>query len=111
MLGTGEAAEQAAGRYGMLLIMVDDAASADSFSDRDKASLRNYARWVLISLRMLAEDETVPQISKGHRESPGSPWEDGSVWDPEPLPPGWWDMELADSPEHWRGAAEPGPAG
>lgn len=73
--------------------------------------MRNYARWVLISLRMLAEDETVPQISRGHQEGPGSPGEDDSVWNPEPLPPGWWDMELADSPEHWSGAPEPDPTG
>jgi hypothetical protein len=110
MLGTGEAAREAAGRYRMLLITADDAARTDPFSDRDMESLRNYARWTLISLQMLAEDETVPQISRGHPEGPGIPGEDAFAWSPEPLPPGWWDIELADRPGNWPDGTHPSQA-
>lgn len=55
MLGTGAAAEEAAHRYRTLVQLVDEAASMSPFSDQDEGSLLNYARWVQISLRMLAE--------------------------------------------------------
>jgi hypothetical protein len=73
MLGTSEAAELAAGRYRRLAWLVDEAASeSSSTQDRDIKSLKNYARWVLLSLRMLAENETVPPFSEGAPPYPGA---------------------------------------
>lgn len=99
MLGTSETAELAAGRYRTLARLVDDAASEfSSTHDRDLASLRNYARWVLITLRTLAEDETVPPFSEGARPYPMLGVEDGMpVWQPDPIPTRW-DVAEADVP-------------
>jgi hypothetical protein len=91
MLGTSEAAEKAAGRYRTLARLVDEAASEFSSAyDRDLKSLRNYARWVLLSLRMLAEDETVPPFSEGAPPYPMLGLGDGMpVWRPDPIPVRW----------------------
>lgn len=72
MLGTSAAAEAAAERYRTLVRLVDEAARTHPFPDRDLVTLRNYARWVLISLRTLAENETVPP-------NPGAP--ERHCWD------------------------------
>ncbi len=101
MLGTGEAAEAAADRCRTLVRLVDEAARLHPFPDRDLDTLRNYARWVLISLRTLAEDETVPPIYGGSPERPllGLA-EHMPAWLPNPIPAGWNDIAEADPPVH-----------
>lgn len=91
MLGAGEAAETAVERYRSLIRLVDEAALGDgSIPDRDVDTLRNYARWVRISLRMLAENETVPPIYGGSAEFPLLSLADHMpAWQPNPIPPGW----------------------
>jgi hypothetical protein len=60
--------------------------------DRDIRTLRNYARWVRISLVMLAEDGAVPPIAGGSPEVPLSGLaEHMPAWLPHPVPPGWTD--------------------
>jgi hypothetical protein len=99
MLGTGNAAEAAADRYRTLLRLLVEA-SNDRFDshypDRDRDTLRHYARWALISLSNLAENETVPQPAPGCvTPQVGS---DLPAWLPDPLPPGWDEMGQADLP-------------
>ena len=78
---------------------MDEAASeSSSTQDRDIKSLKNYARWVLLSLRMLAENETVPPFSEGAPPYPMLGVEDGMpVWRPDPIPARW-DAAEADVP-------------
>jgi hypothetical protein len=96
MLGTGKAAEVAAGRYRRLADLVDDAASeGSSTQDRDIRSLKNYARWVLITLRMLAENETVPPFTEGARAYPSLGDEEVKrAWRPDPIPAQWESPEV-----------------
>jgi hypothetical protein len=100
MLGTGEAAEAAADRYRTLVRLVDEAAhtEARAFPDRDMAALRNYARWVLISLRTLAEDETMPPNYGGPVRPLFGLAAHMPAWLPDPIPPGWDDIAEADPP-------------
>lgn len=99
MLGTGEAAEQAADRYRTLVRLLDEATRTAPFPDRDRDTLRNYARWVLISLRTLADSETVPSISGGSAQRPMLGLADHMpAWLPYPIPPGWDDIAEADPP-------------
>lgn len=91
LLGQGEAAQTAADRYRRLVQLVFTAANDNHLDEERSAStLRSYARWVRISLRMLAESETVPPIHGGSPEYPqlGLP-EHVPVWQPNPAPPGW----------------------
>lgn len=90
-LGAGEAAEEAADRYRSLVQLVVSAAK-DGSSDEEQttATLGAYARWVRISLRMLAENGTVPPINGGTPARPilGLP-KNMPIWQPSPVPPGW----------------------
>jgi hypothetical protein len=62
MLGQDDAARQAAERCRLLVRLVDEAALISGLKDRDVDSLLNFGTWVRISLRMLADDGTVPPI-------------------------------------------------
>ena len=70
-LGDGSEVQEAAARYRILVQLVVTAAN-DSGTDeeRNAAALRSYARWVKISLRMLAADGRVPPIDGGSPEHP-----------------------------------------
>jgi len=98
MLGTGVAAEAAADRYRTLVRLVDEAARMHPFPDRDLETLRNYARWVLVSLRTLADDETVPPNVQGPERPMLGLAEHMPAWLPSPIPPGWDDIAGADPP-------------
>lgn len=95
MLGRGDAAAEAAARYRSLVRLVEDLAHrhlTGPGGDRDVRALRNYARWVRISLVMLAEDGTVPPIAGGSPEVPlPGLAEDMPAWLPHPVPSGWTD--------------------
>ena len=100
MLGASDAAREAAVRYRHLVRLVDQATLGSSWSDRDADSLSNFATWVRISLRSLAEDETVPPIRSGAPEGPEPQSGDESppVWKPDPLPPDWEDESRVNPP-------------
>jgi len=91
LLGADNAAQEAAARYRFFVGLVR-AAAKDNSSDRERlaGTLRSYARWLKISLRMLAENQTVPMIQDGSTEYPvlGVP-DDMPQWQPSPIPPGW----------------------
>lgn len=95
MLGRGDAAAEAATRYRSLVKLVEDLARSrldGAVTDRDVRALRNYARWVRISLAVLAEDGTVPPIAGGSPEVPlPGLAEHMPPWLPHPVPPGWTD--------------------
>lgn len=62
-------------------------------------TLLNYSRWVRISLRMLAENETVPPIYGGTPELPILGLADHMpAWLPHPLPPRWEEEAVIDAP-------------
>jgi len=95
MLGPSEAAAKATERYLELVRLVDDAALRESAPDRDVDTLLNYATWVRITLRMLADDDAVPPIYGGSPDYPQLGLaEHMPAWTPHPLPPGW-DHETA----------------
>jgi len=95
MLGRGDAAAEAATRYRSLVKLVEDLARRHlegPGGDRDVRALRNYARWVRISLAALAEDGAVPPIAGGSAAVPLPGLADHMpAWLPHPLPPGWTD--------------------
>lgn len=100
MLGGGEAAQSAADRYRRLVKLVDEAALRSTpLPDRDIDSLRHYAMWVRVTLRMLATTETVPPIYGGSADTPllGLA-EHMSAWLPNPIPDGWNDESEVDAP-------------
>ena len=102
MLGTDKTAEAAADRYRALVALLGEASNAqlaNRYPERDMDTLRNYVRWVLISLSNLAEDETVPTLAPGFPEIPllGLA-EDMPAWLPDPIPAEWDDMARADVP-------------
>lgn len=93
MLGRDDVGAVAAARYRYLVKLVEDLARhRPEKPKRDVRTLRNYARWVRISLRELAEDGAVPPIYGGSPEFPllGLA-EEMPPWLPHPLPPGWTD--------------------
>ena len=91
LLGGDDAAQTVAERYRQLVQLIYAVAN-DNGSDRGwlAATLKAYARWVRITLRMLAENQTVPPIHAGSPEIPllGIP-ADMPFWQPNPIPPGW----------------------
>jgi len=99
MLGQDDAARQAAERCRQLARLVDEAALTSGLHDRDVDSLLNFGTWVRISLRMLADNGTVPPISDESAEvpllsaAPGTPG-----WIPKPLPPDWEDETRVNAP-------------
>ena len=91
LLGQGEAAQIAAGRYRHLVQLILTVANDNGpDEERQTGTLRSYARWVRISLRALAENGSVPLIYGGSPEYPqlGLP-EHMPVWQPNPAPTGW----------------------
>jgi hypothetical protein len=99
MLGTGDAAVTAADRYRQLVRLVDEAALTTPHRDRDVDALLNFATWVRITLRMLADDEIIPSIYGGAAETPvlGS-GDSMPAWTPSPLPPEWVDEVSVNAP-------------
>jgi hypothetical protein len=91
MLGEGEAAIAAADRYRFLAQLIVTIGNDNGSSKGQVAGiLRRYARWVRISLRMLAENQTVPTIHGGSPEYPVLGMSEGMpLWEPNPIPPGW----------------------
>ena len=72
----------------------------DEYGDAERlvGLLRNYARWVRISLRMLAADGSVPRVHDGSPEYPRLGGDgDVPLWQPNPLPPGWYEQEVAET--------------
>jgi hypothetical protein len=112
MLGSGEAAQSAADRYRRLVRLVDETALGSArLPDRDIDSLRHYAMWVRITLRMLAASEIVPQVYGGSAESPllGLA-EHMPAWLPNPIPDGWNDETEVDAPLRRSACAQVGEA-
>jgi hypothetical protein len=117
VLGRDDEAEEAAARYRYLVKLVEDLARkqpARPEGKRDVRAVRNYARWARISLRMLADDGTVPPIHGGSAQFPVLGLaEDMPAWLPHPLPPGWVDeadddpSDPAEDPDNARSAREP----
>jgi hypothetical protein len=99
MLGASDAARRASDRYGRLVQLVYQATGTPFLSSRDTDTLLNYSRWVRISLRTLADNETVPLIQGGSPEYPllGLA-EHMPAWVPHPLPAGWDDEADIDAP-------------
>jgi hypothetical protein len=99
LLGTSDAAKAAADRYYQLVRLVYKAIGTVTTPSRDVNTLLNYSRWVRISLRMLAENETVPPIYGGSPELPilGLP-DHMPAWLPHPLPPTWEEEAVVDAP-------------
>lgn len=93
LLGDGDAARKAGERYRLLVRLVDQATLTAERRDRDIDTMLNYATWVRISLRMLADNETVPEIVGGPDQPVLGMAEHMPLWAPEPRPPGW-DDEL-----------------
>jgi hypothetical protein len=101
MLGMSLDGDQAAGRYTTLVRLADEAALTADLSERDKTSLRNYARWVLLSMRALTQEHDVPmQYERNDTYPKFGKAEHEDAWLPMPIPPGWDDMAEADPPEH-----------
>lgn len=99
LLGFGEAAQKAAERYRVLVRLVDEAALTEQVTDRDVDTLLNYATWVRITLRVFAEDETIPPIYGGSPERPQLGLvDDMPSWTPHPLPPEWEDETAVNAP-------------
>jgi cbb3-type cytochrome oxidase subunit 3 len=99
MLGTGEVAEEAAERYRTLVRLFDEASRIKTVTDHDLIALRYYCRWVVLTLRTLAEDETVPPLYPGAARRPEFGVTDYKlIWKPVPWPPGWQDIAGADPP-------------
>jgi hypothetical protein len=101
MLGRDHAADEAAARYRCLAKLIESLARSQQAAkperERDVRTVRNYARWVRISLGMLAEDGSVPQIHGGSAQSPLLGLADMPAWLPDPLPPGWLDEQDEES--------------
>jgi hypothetical protein len=91
LLSADGEAKIVAERYRQLVQLIHAVAN-DNGSDRGwlASTLKAYARWVRITLRMLAENQTVPPIHGGSPEIPllGIP-ADQPIWQPNPIPPGW----------------------
>lgn len=108
MLGSSEAAQTAADRYRLLVRLVDEVAlSPGRLPERDIDSLRHYAMWVRITLRMLAASETVPPIYGGSAQAPllGLA-EHMPAWMPNPVPDAWNDEVEVDAPMHRSAGAQ-----